>query len=95
MQIPQTYVDICCGWYNGQGSLMYAVASTGGLSRGGWRPRDENGNPASDREWDRQLWAELGAEIRAVQRMNGHSVRQARQLRGFERLTNRMEKRFS
>ena len=95
MQIPEAYVTVCRDWHDGQSSMMYAIASTGRLSPGSNRPFGEDGFPVSGREWYRQLWAGLASEIRGVQRMGMHSVRRARQLRGFLRLAERMEKRLS
>ena len=31
IEIPQQYFDLCNGWYDGQGSMLYAIASTGNL----------------------------------------------------------------
>lgn len=31
IEIPQQYFDLCGNWYDGQNSMLYAIASTGNL----------------------------------------------------------------
>lgn len=78
VQVPDEFVDLCSRWYDGSGSMMYAVASTGNLSRGSIRPlvdaeddhQDDYGRwhcvyrQATDLEWYRSLFSDLGSEVR-------------------------------
>lgn len=70
-------LEIAIGWYEGSGSMLYAIASTGSLSRGDRRPlvRDDDAphtreymRPAHDTEWDRELLWRLSAELRMLLR---------------------------
>lgn len=75
-------------WHGGQGSMLYAVASTGALSRGTVRPYGTE----TDDEWDDWLRFRLRAELGTI----GHdkavptSVRVAA-LRWIERIDNGRE----
>lgn len=53
---------LAADWHGGQGSMLYAVASTGGLSRGteGYRAG------RTDEEWSADLLARLTAEVEEV-----------------------------
>lgn len=68
IQIPGEYVQLCSEWYDSQASMMYAIASTGGLTLGDIRPYtdDEETNerrPMTDEEWYRSLWSDLESEL--------------------------------
>jgi hypothetical protein len=69
-------------WYGGQGSMLYAITSTGSLSRGSIRPRHDNGEPMTEDEWMADLAARLQVEAE-------EAVRDARKMvkgkRGKER----------
>lgn len=49
-------------WYSGSGSMLYAITSTGSLSRGTIRPRNDDGEPMTDEEWMAHLAAKLELE---------------------------------
>lgn len=51
-------VDVCSRWYDGSGSMFYAIASTGALSRGTIRPY----GTATDGEWSEYLASCLESE---------------------------------
>jgi len=63
VEFPERFVRTAGEWYGGQGCILYAVSSTGGLTRGSIRPDlcDDDGNytPATDEAWIRYLWDEL------------------------------------
>lgn len=62
IQIPDRFVELAKGWYDGQTSMLYAIASTGNLTRGDIRP-SWGGRPATDREWYYSLWRDLSCEL--------------------------------
>lgn len=54
------YAHLCSEWHSGQSSMMYAVASTGGLSLGRYKPIDVD----TDKEWMLRLLSGLLVEIK-------------------------------
>ncbi len=69
IRIPSEYADLCPAWHGGLGCLMYAVASTGGLTLGTDRPRDDEGEWMRDEEWYASLFSELSSDIGAAVRL--------------------------
>ena len=67
VEFPERFVRTAGEWYGGQGCILYAVSSTGGLTRGGIRPVlcDDDGEyrPATDEAWIRCLWDELESTL--------------------------------
>jgi len=76
VQVPDEFVELCGNWYDGSGSMMYAIASTGNLSRGSIRPTEDDGywqeyprqyncvwRELTDLEWYRSLFSDLSSEI--------------------------------
>lgn len=63
MKFPKHYVELCKHWHSGQDCMMYAVASTGGLSLGTDRPRDCHLRPMSDGDWLLYLWRILESDV--------------------------------
>ncbi len=62
--IPDRFVEICGGWYNGMGDLLYAVSSTGALTTGTRCPvRQYDDLDDRDRKWYYSLWCELSADV--------------------------------
>ena len=75
-------LQLAAAWHGGQGSMLYAVASTGSLSLGSRRPLvwdegftgpitkdpDCGWRPATDREWADALVDQLVTELRSVER---------------------------
>jgi len=61
IEIPEEFVTICGGWYRGM-DLLYAVASTGGLTLGSIQPHDVE----TEQEWYHQLWSGLSADLRCT-----------------------------
>jgi hypothetical protein len=97
--MPDCVVRFCESWHSGMDSLFYAVSSTGGLTLGTIRPRDDDGEPMSDRAWHVSLWEGLSGECSALLReLSGGRViggelsdRRARgQLAIFERYCDRV-----
>jgi hypothetical protein len=71
--IPPEFTQLASVWHDGQDSLLYAVASTGDLTRGDedFRPWDDDENrPMTDNEWQAHLWFMLFCELANVCRMN-------------------------
>lgn len=62
MKIERRFVRYARDYANGSGSMLYAIASTGKLERGAYRPTGHNG-ALSDPQWERQLWARLRDEL--------------------------------
>lgn len=58
ISIPPAFVQIAGEYYRSDGDLLYAVASTGGLTTGSFRPPGRNGY-ATDEEWYWMLWSDL------------------------------------
>jgi hypothetical protein len=81
-EVSEEQLQLARAWHGGQGSMLYAVASTGSLSLGSRRPLvwDEGftgpitGDPdcgwtlATDRQWADALVDQLIAELRSVER---------------------------
>ena len=74
IEIPVEFVTLASEWYDGSGCMLYAVASTGGLTTGTIRPiaheSDGTGYPMSDEQWYYSLWVDLAADV-------GYAVRAA------------------
>jgi len=56
--IPERFVAVCADWHGGQGCMLYAIASTGGLTTGTIRPAG-----CSDMEWYYTLWCDLAFDV--------------------------------
>ena len=59
IEIPAEFVALAEQWHSGQGDLLYAVASTGGLTLGNRRPL----GCETDEQWYLQLWRELSCVV--------------------------------
>ena len=66
ISIPVEYVELCQNWHGGQSSMMYAVSSTGGLTRGTIRPKNDNDEPMTDDEWLCHLYETLLDEVEHI-----------------------------
>ena len=75
-------VEAASHWYGGQGSMLYAVTSTGALSRGTMRPRHDDGTPMTDAEWMWDLADRLEAEATEAAQ---DAKKQAKSARGREK----------
>jgi hypothetical protein len=69
-------------WYSGSGSMLYAITSTGSLSRGTIRPRNDDGEPMTDEEWMAHLAAKLELEAEEAAR---DARKQAKSAKGKDR----------
>ena len=63
--IPATYQALCGRWSGGVDCMLYAVASTGGLTLGSVRPIGCD----SPEEWYLHIWRELSCDVDAVANM--------------------------
>lgn len=81
--VPFGFVKLAMDWHAGQSSMLYAVASTGGLNPGSIRPRDEDGNPMTYGEWHASLWDGLASELRACVRLAKDDARERSRLERF------------
>lgn len=76
VQIPDEFVELSSRWYDGSGSMMYALVSVGNLSRGSIRPTVNEGyweeypriwtdvyREMTDLEWYRSLFEGLSSDI--------------------------------
>ena len=75
-------LDAASHWFGGQGSMLYAIVSTGALSRGTIRPRNEDGSPMTDEEWMADLAGRLEVEAEEAAR---DARKMAKKARGRER----------
>lgn len=70
--IEPRWLAIASEWYDGQWSMLYAVASTGSIRLGSVRPIGDDG-PMTDADWYRSLLSDLSRELGLVIRaMNGY-----------------------
>ena len=75
-------IEAASHWYGGQGSMLYAITSTGALSRGTIRPRHHEGGLMTDEEWIIDLAERLESEAAAAAR---DAAKQAKKAKGAER----------
>lgn len=68
VEFPAEHLETCADWHSGQSCMLYAVASTGNVSLGTIRPRDDDGNSLTDRQWQVRLWGELSCDAWAALR---------------------------
>ena len=70
LALPPECIQLATDWHDGQSSMLYAVASTGSLSRGSVRPTtDDPPRPMTDYEWMLDLCEQLSSELRRVQEL--------------------------
>jgi hypothetical protein len=62
--IPDRFVAVAGKWYSGQGDMLYAVCSTGGLTLGTIRPLGCD----TPEQWYLYLWRNLAADIMFARR---------------------------
>jgi hypothetical protein len=60
IKIPVAYQRLCADWAGGQGCLLYAVSSTGGLTTGTIRPA---GCEGAEEKWYLTIWRELSVDV--------------------------------
>jgi len=65
--IPGRFIDLCSEWYDGQGCMLYAVSSTGGLTLGSIRPE----GCETEEKWYLTLWRNLSADMYRARRCAG------------------------
>jgi len=75
-------IDAAGHWYGGQGSMLYAITSTGSLRRGTIRPRHHDGTPMTDDEWIVDLAERLEGEAEEAAR---DAEKQAKKAKGAEK----------
>lgn len=75
-------IDAASHWYGGQGSMLYAIVSTGSLRRGTIRPRHDEGRPMTDEEWMIDLAERLEGEAESSAR---DAAKQAKRAKGDEK----------
>lgn len=76
VDFPEEFVRIAGEWHGGLSCILYAVSSTGGLTRGSHRPSlwDDDANdyvPASDERWICHLWDTLESTLSTLVRQVG------------------------
>lgn len=71
-------IEAASHWYSGQGSMLYAITSTGALSRGTIRPRHDDGTPMTDEEWMIDLAERLEGEAEKAAREAGKQAKKAK-----------------
>ena len=85
IEIPPEYRALCPEWHGGQSCLLYAIASTGGLTLGNRRPIGCD----TEEKWYLQLWQELSADITYAMR-DGFGHEDYDILVGFEEWSNKI-----
>lgn len=76
-------IEAASHWHGGQSSMLYAVTSTGALSRGTHRPyNDDEGRPMTDEEWMTDLAERLAREAEEAAR---DASKQAKKAKGREK----------
>jgi hypothetical protein len=64
IEIPPTFVGVAGDWYGGQGCMLYAVCSTGGLTTGTNCPvLDYTDDADRDQKWYYSIWCDLSADV--------------------------------
>ena len=66
--IPDELQQLASGWYDGSGSMLYAITTTGGLTLGTIRPL-EDGRPMTNHEWYASLFSGLACELNHCARL--------------------------
>lgn len=61
--------NVLYDYHGGQFSMLYAAASVGGVDRGTLRPTWEDGEWATDRQWDWMLVSDLSYEVSEAWRL--------------------------
>jgi hypothetical protein len=59
VEIPGWIVTLCAEWYGGQGCMLYAVSSTGGLTIGNRRPRGCD----TPQKWYLSIWYDFSVDM--------------------------------
>lgn len=98
-EIPSQYFRLCKKWYSGQDDMMYAIMSTGSLTRGSVRPQYQDESrawrPYTDTEWTVSLWSGLSSDVRrAAQSAEKSSHPDATALRSFETWVDSVVEQF-
>jgi hypothetical protein len=62
--IPERFVALCSRWYGGQGCMLYAVSSTGGLTIGTIRPP----GCCTNEQWYYSIWRDLSVDVMYARR---------------------------
>lgn len=75
-------IEAASNWHGGQGSMLYALSSTGTLSRGTIRPRHPDGRSMTDEEWMIDLAERLESE---AERASNDAAKQAKKAKGTEK----------
>lgn len=75
-------IDAAGHWYGGQGSMLYAIMSTGSLRRGTIRPRHPDGTQMTDDEWIVDLAERLESEAEDAAK---DAAKQAKKAKGDEK----------
>ncbi len=88
--LAKAFVQTAKMWYDGSGSRLYAVASTGDLTRGSIRPFNcAEGRPMTDQEWELHLWEGLRRELRELLDTPALRDREREHVRAFLRYAER------
>ena len=75
-------IEAASHWYGGQGSMLYAIVSTGALRRGTIRPRSDEGGLMTDEEWIADLAERLEGEAEDAAK---DAAKQAKKAKGDEK----------
>lgn len=63
VDIPDEYLELCNGWAGDASCMLRAIDSTGGLTLGSIRPRDDDGMPMTDEAWHVSLFDSLSCDV--------------------------------
>ncbi len=75
IKIRPEFIDVAGRWYDGDGDLLYAVSSTGGLTTDINCPvTDYDGLEDRDAKWYYSLWLNLSVDVGRAARAAGKAV---------------------
>lgn len=64
IEIPERFKRLCATWYGGMGCMLYAIASTGGLTTGtDCQVTDYTDHDDKMRRWYYSIWRDLSYDV--------------------------------
>jgi len=83
VEISSEFIELASLWHGGQGDMLYAVASTGGLTMGSLQPRGCD----TPEKWYLHLWQALAADVmwarRAAEKSHHEDFADLERFEGF------------
>lgn len=85
--IPAEYVAVCSNWAAGTDCMLRAISSTGSLTTGTIRPKNDSDYPMTDEEWYISLFDSLDCDVSRIVHSIEKQNRQA-EIEGFNTLVD-------